>query len=394
MFRRMKRILYVELNEDGTVGGSHRIQADLVMRLPSAYQPVVLHYEANPWADALRESGVEVHLWDSVRARERSAMARGGKVASAAALAGMIRTRRRFLREQKIDLVHLNNSPFQGLDDWLPACRLARVPCATYAMGDARPEPSRVRRALMRRFDLVFPLSRLVEDSLIDNGLRPDRLLLAYPGVDLERISAAVPRPAAEVRAEFEIADDRVLAMMVGNIRPWKGQHVVVEALGHLPDPLRRRLTVLMVGDVGHEYVEYADGLRSRAAELGVGSDTLKLTGRRTDVPDLLEAGEIAIHATVTPEPFGLVVLEALIHGCAVVAAGAGGPVEMIDADSGLLYDPDHPEQLAEHLTFLLEDSDARRRLATEGRRRARRFDVREHVRIVTDAYRGTLGET
>lgn len=388
----MKRILYIELNEDGTVGGSHRIQADLVTRLPSDYQPVVLHYETNSWAESLRESGVEVHLWDSVRARERAAMARGGKIGSALALAGMIRTRARFLRTHRIDLVHLNNSPFQGLDDWLPACRLARVPCATYAMGDARPEPSRLRRTLMRGFDLVLPLSRLVEDSLVDNGLRPDRLILAYPGMDLERISAADPRPAAEVRAEFGVSDDRVLAVMVGNIRPWKGQHVVVEALGHLPDHLRRRLTVLMVGDVGPEYVEYTEGLRSRAAELGVDSDTLKLTGRRTDVPDLLEAGEIAIHATVTPEPFGLVVLEALIHGCAVVAAGAGGPVEMIDTGSGLLHDPEHPEQLAQHLSFLLEDADARRRLATEGRTRARRFDVREHVRIVTEAYRGLLG--
>lgn len=385
----MKRILYVELNEDGTVGGSHRILADLVTRLPPDHRPVVLFYEDNPWVRRLEAEGIEVHVWDDVRRREIDAMARGGKVGTARTLAAMIATRRRFLRREKIDLLHLNNSPFQGRDDWLPASRWARVPCATYAMGDARPEPSAFRRWLMRQFDLILPLSRLVERSLVANGVPPDRMALAYPGLDIAAVEAGVRRPPADVRREFGVADGRVLAVMVGNLRHWKGQHVVVEALGGLTPAEREALEVLLVGDIGPEHVDYTEGLRAQIRALGL-DDSVTLTGHRDDVPDLLEAADLAIHASVISEPFGMVVLEGMVHGCAVIAAGAegaGGPVEMLAPDAGLLYDPSRPEELTTHLRDLLADPDRREDLGRRARRRSQAFDVHEHVRIVTDAY-------
>lgn len=386
----MKRVLYVELNEDGTVGGSHRIQADLVTRLPDGFEPVVLHYEDNPWARRLAGAGVEVHTWDDVRRREVSAMQAGGRLTTVRVLAQMVWSRRRFLREHRIDLLHLNNSPFQGRDDWLPAARLAGVPCAVYAMGDAMPEPSAVRRWLMRRFDLILPLSRLVLESLADNGVPRDRMVLAYPGMDIGLTERSARRPAAEVRTEFGVPDGGVLAVMVGNLRHWKGQHVVVEAVGLLTPDERRALTVLLVGDIGPLHEAYTDELRQRIGELALG-DTVRIVGHRDDVPDLLEAADIAIHASVIPEPFGLVVLEGMAHGCAMVAAGAGGPVEMLTPESGLLYDSARPPELAAHLRLLLTDPAARAEYGRQARRRARDFDIREHVGIVTRAYRSLL---
>lgn len=386
----MKRILYVELNEDGTVGGSHRIQADLVTRLPPDLHPVVLYYEDNPWARRLAEQGIEVHVWDDVRRAEIEAMARGGKWGTARALADMVRTRRRFLRREKIDLVHLNNSPFQGRDDWLPASRWAGVPCATYSMGDARPEPGAFRRWLMRQFDLILPLSRLVEDSLVANGVPRDRLVLAYPGLDLRAIEARSFRTSAEVRREFGITGTEVLGVMVGNLRHWKGQHVVVEAVGKLTPERRKGFTLLFVGDIGPTHSAYADSVRERIGSLGL-DETIRLVGHRDDVPDLLEAADIAVHASVIPEPFGLVVLEGMIHGCAMVAGNAGGPVEMITPASGLLYDTARPEELTHHLDRLLSDADARVAYQARARERARAFDVEEHVRIVVEAYRPLL---
>jgi glycosyltransferase involved in cell wall biosynthesis len=386
----MKRILFVELNEDGTVGGSHRIQADLIRRLPDDLEPVVLFYESNAWADHHRAAGREVHVWDDLRRAESSALARGGRWATVRTMAHVISARRKFIRDRRIDLVHLNNSPSQGWDDWLPAARWAGVPCVVYAMGDAHPEPSAVTRWFMGRFDRIYPLSRLLEESLAANGVPAERMSLAYPGLDLAAIDAATHRPRDDVRREFGVGDDQVLAVMVGNVRRWKGHHVVVEAVGGLPVEQRKRLVVLLVGDIGPLHEEYAGELRARIAELGLG-DTIRFTGRREDVPDLLEAADVALHASVIPEPFGLVVLEGLAHGCAVVAAGAGGPVEMIDADSGLLYDSAHPEELTRHLARLLDDPEARDAFARQARIRARRFDVAEHVDIVVEGYRALL---
>ncbi len=386
----MKRVLYVELNEDGTVGGSHRIQADLVTRLPDELEPVVLHYEDNRWARRLAAGGVEVHTWDEVRRREVDAMNAGGRLTTARVLASMVQTRRRFLRDHRIDLLHLNNSPFQGRDDWLPAALLAGVPCAVYGMGDAMPEPSAFRRWLMRRFDLILPLSRLVQESLADNGIPRDRMVLAYPGMDIDGIERSARRAAAQVRAEFGLPPEGVLAVMVGNLRHWKGQHVVVEAMGALTPDERRDLTVLLVGDIGPLHEAYTAQLQERIRALDL-VDTVRVVGHRDDVPDLLEAADIAVHASVIPEPFGLVVLEGMAHGCAMVAAGAGGPVEMLTPESGLLYDSARPEELAAHLRLLLSDPATRAEFGRQARRRARDFDIREHVRIVTDAYRPLL---
>ncbi len=386
----MSRILFVELNEDGTVGGSHRIQADLITRLPDDLVPVVLHYQDNAWADRLRALGIEVHVWDDLRAEERAAIAKGGKVSTGREMVKLIRTRARFIEEHDIDLVHLNNSPFQGLDDWLPATRLAGVPCVTYAMGDARPEPSAIRRWGMARFDRIFSLSRLVSDSLVDNGVPDDRIVLTYPGLDLEELDALQPRSRDDVRAEFGVGDDQVLAVMVGNVREWKGQHVIVEAVGALGRDHQSQLAVILVGDISDEHRPYADGLEARMADLGI-ADRVRFVGRREDVPDLLEAADIALHASTIPEPFGLVVLEAMVHGCAVVAGNAGGPIEMLSADTGLLHDHEHPDQMTEHLRRLLDDPPLRERLAREARNRARDFDILEHVRLVIDAHRRLL---
>ena len=350
---------------------------------------MVLFYQDNAWAQRLRDEGIEVHVWDA-RRREEAAAMEGSKLATARAMVGMISYRKGFLRERSIDLVHLNNSPFQGWDDWLVACRWAGVPCVTYSMGDARPEPSAVRRWFMRRFDRIFPLSELLARSLVENEVPEDRIVLTYPGLDLDALEARPYRDRNDVRAEFDIDEGRVMAVMVGNIRRWKGQHVVVEGVGKLSAEQRDRLVVLLVGDIGPTHEEYADELRTRIDELGLG-EVVRFTGRREDVPDLLEAADIAIHASIIPEPFGLVVLEALVHGCAVVAADAGGPVEMIGPGSGLLYDVEHPEQLTTHLERLLDDPRRRESLSREARVRARQFDLSDHVARIVEGYRGLL---
>ena len=145
----MKRVLYVECNEDGTAGGSHKILADLVTRLSPAYQPVVLFYQDNFWVERLRKTGIEVCTWDAIRFEEGLRFQSGGKLTTLWTLIGAIARRRRFLRDMRVDLIHLNNSPVHGYDDWLPAAMLTGIPCATYAMGNVWREPNPLRRGLM-----------------------------------------------------------------------------------------------------------------------------------------------------------------------------------------------------------------------------------------------------
>lgn len=388
----LKRILYVEVNEDHTVGGSHKVQYDLVTRLSPDFDPLILHYQDNIWSSRLRDEGLEVITWDDVRDSELAALKRGGWFAKGRLGIAAVRRRLEFIKSHGVHAVHLNNSPFVGYDDWLPASLMAGIPCTTYAMGDAFREPRATRRFAVRRFATHFAVSRYVEQALLSNGIPKRRILLTYPGVDLEAFDRIQFRPSEQVRLDLGVGSDQVLALMVGNIRRWKGQHVVVEALAQLASNTIQNLKVLFVGQGGTgEHADYREELDAAVDRAGLG-DTVVFTGRREDVPDMLEAADIAIHASIIPEPFGLVVQEAMLHGCAVIAAAAGGPVEMLDDSSGRVFDSADPSQLTANLTQLVHDRDLRETLARNARAKAREFDVRRHVELIQERYRELLG--
>src|SRR3954469_2709290 len=119
--RAAKRVLLVEINEDGTVGGSHQALFDLATHADrSAFEPIVLFYEENRFAEILRERGFEVHTWKSARDVERTrrySTGVRGQFNTGWSVLGAIRRRFRFLRDERVDLVHLNNSPCIGFSD-------------------------------------------------------------------------------------------------------------------------------------------------------------------------------------------------------------------------------------------------------------------------------------
>jgi len=93
------------------------------------------------------------------------------------------------------------------------------------------------------------------------------------------------------------------------------------------------------------------------------------------------------LHASTMPEPFGLTVVEGMALGRAVVAAGIGGPVEIVTPDSGLLFDPTRPDVLATMLESLAADPERRRQLGEGGRRRAEDFSLRRNVESLQALY-------
>jgi glycosyltransferase involved in cell wall biosynthesis len=377
---RPRRVLYVEFNEDHTVGGSHRAVFDLVRHLPrNRYEPVVLYYQDNPYANRLRALGVQVIIVAEARARERDANANGTYLRRRMQQLRGIWWRRALLRREHIDIVHLNGTPFLGADDWLPAARLARVPCVVTALSIIMSTHTPVHRMLARRFDRVIAISESVETGLRASGIPPERMRRVYLGVDIDELRARVVTPRDVVRQTLGVADDTVLVTMVGNVRRWKGQHVVVAALTTLPDAVRRRMRVLFVGATSPESESYAATLAATVETERLG-EIVTFLGPRTDVPDLLAATDVAIHASVEPEPFGLVVPEAMALGAAVIAAGAGGPLEIVTPTTGMLFDPASPAELAAHLTTLVTDADRRRALALAGPDRAQHFSIGRHV--------------
>lgn len=369
------RILHVEGNADGTVGGSHRALVDLALGMDrTRFEPVVLFYQTNKHVETLRARGVEVLLYDQEREREVHIRRTQGQLRKTIDKVGAVARRVAFMRKHRIGLLHLNNSPLFGFSDWLPAARICRIPCMTFAMGDAdirRP----YNRWFARRFDYVLACSRYMEQAMRAIGVADDRLGWTYLGIDVPHLHSLVSRPPAETRRALEVAEDGVLVVMIGNLREWKGQLVVLEALRLVEPDIRRRLHVRFVGAAAPSDAPFVQQIEHAIAALDT-RDQVRILGPRDDVPTLLAAADIAVHASLMPEPFGLVVPEAMAQGAAIVASKFGGPGEVLTTETGLTFDPARPAELAAHLTDLVRDPVKRRRLGDAAKARAAQPDL------------------
>lgn len=175
---------------------------------------------------------------------------------------------------------------------------------------------------------------------------------------------------------------------MVGRLAPWKGQDVFLRAVARaFPDP-GARPPVRIVGAALFGEEDYAGGLVDLADRLGLG-DSVTFTGHVDDVEAELARLEVVVHASVIPEPFGQTVVEAMAAGRAVVAAGAGGPAEIVtDGVDGLLHPPGDEEALAGCLAVLAGSPDLRHRLGRAAAASAARFAPARVGAEVAAAYR------
>lgn len=388
-----RRVLLAEASADGTVGGSHQVLYDVARHLDRRrFQPVALFYEDNRFVGRLRDAGVEVHHMTEQWNRERRAMASGNRLRQAATLVEAVTHRVRFLARQRIDLLHINNSPQITHDDWLPAARIRRIPAISNVAGNVRPHvPSLVQRRLMLDFDRVMPVSRHIEQQLLAFGYRPDQVTMIHPGIDVEAFRARVRRAPERMRAELAVTSDDFVIAMVGNVRAWKGQHVAIAALSRLPSEQRTRMRLMIIGATAVADTAYERSLHELVHREGLDEQVLFL-GSRDDVPDIVAASDVVLHASTEAEPFGLVVVEGMALGRVVVASRLGGPSEIIESGSGLTFSPESPDELAAHLSMLQAAPDRCRLLGEAGRQRAARFDIRNTVLADMAIYDEVLG--
>jgi glycosyltransferase involved in cell wall biosynthesis len=194
-------------------------------------------------------------------------------------------------------------------------------------------------------------------------------------------------RSRDEVRRELGLPPDAIAAGIVGGVQEWKGQAVFLEAFARARAN-RPDLRGLIVGGVHRAGREYAAQLHERARALALG-DALTFTGFRADAPDVISALDVVVHASVRPEPFGRVILEAMLLGKPVIAADAGGVPELIDdGRTGFLVPAGDVPALASRLEQLSADASRRREIGSAARDWAiERFALGRHVEAMSAIY-------
>jgi glycosyltransferase involved in cell wall biosynthesis len=204
-----------------------------------------------------------------------------------------------------------------------------------------------VERWLTRHFaDEVIAVSEAIAAQL-----QPAPVTVIRDEADPERFR---PDRAGRFRAGAGIADGVPLVGSVARLDTWKGFDVLLDAVGPIR-AARPDAEVVIAGGAVAGKEEYAARLQARAAAL----PAVHWLGPRADVPDLMADLDVFVQVSTEPEPFGLVLVEALAAGVPVVAGAEGGPLEILGrqapADSaGRLVPPGNPRALAAAVLALL----------------------------------------
>ncbi|MFI9652728.1 glycosyltransferase [Guyparkeria halopsychrophila] len=170
-------------------------------------------------------------------------------------------------------------------------------------------------------------------------------------------------RPAGEATTVVQL-------LAFGRFVHKKGFDVLLRAVAHLPDQDAYRL--VLAGDGPDR-----DKLTALARELGI-AERVAFPGWLEDVAPLLDQADVFVLPS-RHEPFGIVVLEAMARGTAIVSTRTEGPVTMLDETTGWLCEIDNADDMAKQLEDAIRDDAGRTA-------RAQQAMVRYRERYCVDA--------
>jgi glycosyltransferase involved in cell wall biosynthesis len=180
-----------------------------------------------------------------------------------------------------------------------------------------------------------------------------------YPGID--------PAVAHEPRAH--VARATALVGSIARLQRYKRHELLLRAARLVLDAEPgTRFRVIGEATPGVD-PEYPAELREETHALGI-ERSVEFTGHLDDVPAALRELDVLVH-TARSEPFGLVLIEAMLHGVPVICPPEGGPAEIVrDGIDGFVLDVDDEAQLAAAIVRLIQDPALRQLMGRAGRER------------------------
>ena len=230
----------------------------------------------------------------------------------------------------------------------------------------------RASRILHRRADWYIAISKAVADGArhVVPGCCEIVVIPAMVPNDLGTLAHTTPRPA------FLPPEDGYL-MFVGALGPHKGVDVLLEARRRM----RNRLPLVLIGTPRADTPQVSDP--GVVVAHNIPSAQVMASWTRASA---------AVVPSVWNEPLGLVAVEAMLAGRAVVASDVGGLRDIVQHGiTGLVVPPGDPGALATALDSLLDDPQAQRRLGDAGRLRARQFEAAAVAPRIVEVFEDVL---
>jgi glycosyltransferase involved in cell wall biosynthesis len=384
------RMLFV--NQASVLGGGELSLLDIARLLP--FQNRVALFRDGVLCERLRQAGVAVDVLDPTGDGLAKVHKDSGWRDALSSLALLARITWRLQRlASRADITYANSQ--KAMVVGALASAMARRPLIWHLRDILSAEhfsPTMRRVAVTvanARASAVIVNSHATGEAFVTAGGRRKLVRVIHNGIDSKPFDAIAIQEAFLARTELKPLDDRFLIGVFGRLAPWKGQHVVLEALSTLPE-----VCAVFVGDALFGETDYMHALH-KCAEREDLRERVRFLGFRDDLPCLMRAVDVVVHCSVNPEPFGRVIVEGMLARRPVVACAAGGVLEIIeDGDTGLLYPPGDCAALSAQIERLRNDPALCERLGAAGYKKAQEcFSLSAMVdgvhKVVMDIYLG-----
>ncbi|HDR9355754.1 TPA: glycosyltransferase [Burkholderia vietnamiensis] len=367
------------LDQSGVLGGAELSLLEIMKHMRANAD--VLLFDDGPFRAALDEIGARVDVLD--QGALAGVRKQGG--VSAGALKQLVALVRNVARRaRRAEVIYANTQ--RAMVVAALAGRLARKPVVWHLRDIVSGDHFGGKQLKAIKYCARFGITRVIANSDASaqafralTGFTPQHVDVVFNGISAEPFDALENVSQAALRARFGLPEHAWLVGSFSRLAHWKGQHLLLEAATRHPD-----MHVVLVGAPLFGEDEYAAQLHETVARHRMG-DRVHFLGFQRDVAACMKAVDMVAHTSITPEPFGRVIVEGMLARRPVVAARAGGVVEIIeDGENGLLCEPGNAAALADALGRLKHDGALRERLVASGRATAvRRFGTETYVERV-----------
>ena len=261
------------------------------------------------------------------------------------------------IRQEGIDLVHARSRA----PAWAAyiATRITKTKFITTFHGTHRIQNcfKKFYNSSMVRGERVIAISQFIKKHIIENYDVPESHIDVAPrGFDPNIFDKRLisPERLKLLKSEFSLQDDVPVINLPGRLTRWKGQELFLRALVEIKDlPWQ----TILIGSATKKS-QYVEQLKEIVRTEGL-TDRVTFVGNRTDIESFYALSDIVVSASLEPEAFGRVAVEAQAMGVPVVASAHGGSLETIRyGQGGWLFTPGDVKDLAAKLRNALMSPD------------------------------------
>ena len=369
----------VFLHSSSELYGSDRSLLNLVKNLDKdKFNITVILPEDGPLVDKInRFDNVEVII-NELAVLRRKNLSLSGMSQYFIMLIKSIKFINNLIKEKNIDIVYTNTSVIFAGGISAKLCKVKSI-WHIREIIKSKYERFIVSRIVNTFSDYIIANSKATAEAISKNK---DKVKVIYNAIDIEKdINLEyIDEAYNEVAATVVRSNKKIKVGMAGRINRWKGQKLFVD-MAKLVSQDNDNVEFLIAGNVykGEDYI--LDDLKEYILESGV-KDKIGLLGQVDNMNSFYKNIDIFILPSIQPEPFGLVVIEAMNNKLPVVATNHGGPVEIIENNiDGFLVDYKDAKEMAQVVNKLIKDKELRSYIATNAEEKVKKqFNVNRYV--------------